>query len=233
MNWFGILRQEEESGDIPVLVLDAVLDHVQAVDGGGAGAGNGGGVKEMGGLEEFDGARGVVNGLAAEAETGQRLAAVRKGGRMADDTAEIGGLDSGDGEEAVLDEEVDLLDDAEVAVAEEEVVVAEGGAGDCRLDGEDGDVGEGAVDGGDSGGEGGGGEGLAAGDGGHGGELAVGASGALVGYTEAGGAAGGERAIVGGGGDGFWRECRWFDWEIEGGHGDLGNLERGEIDEGG
>lgn len=108
--------------------------HVEAVDCGRAGAGDGGSVEELSGSQHLDGAGGVLDGLWVEAEAGEGTAAVGEEDGMADDGAELGLVDARHGERAVVDEEVELLDDEEV-VAEEEGVVAEGGAARGGLDG--------------------------------------------------------------------------------------------------
>ncbi|ONK73347.1 uncharacterized protein A4U43_C04F30110 [Asparagus officinalis] len=176
-----------------------MLDHVQAVDGGGAGAGNGGGVEETGGLEDcLTAPAGVVDGLGGGAlARDSALAHVREGdrrggGRSCEGGAEIVGLD---GRMAMS--------------ADGSGGMAETGRGRSVVRGSDGS------------------RGLAVLRGKLRCRLPVDPCRRTRGPRERGG----EKAI--GGGDGFWRERRWFDWEIEGGHGDSGNLERGEIDEGG
>jgi len=121
----GLSGQHHEARHVAWIVLDAIRHHVQAVELRRACARDGGGVAEVVCGDELRGAGGIVDGLArhVEAEFGERVLALRERLRMRDYAREEFLADAGEGEEAVVDRELDLADDVE-AVAEEEVVVA-------------------------------------------------------------------------------------------------------------
>jgi hypothetical protein len=144
----GLPRQHHEPRHVPGVVLDAVREHLEPVQLGGAGGRDGGGVAEPRGGDVLGGGRGVVEGLAGDVEAhgvegelalGERL-------RVGDDAGEEVPADAREREEAVVDGELDLADDVE-AVAEEEVVVPVDAAAEGVLDGEDGAVGDPELDG--------------------------------------------------------------------------------------
>lgn len=111
--------------------------------------------------------------------------ALREGLRVTDDAGEVLFADAGEGEEAVVDGELDLTDDVE-AVAEEKVVVAVDGAAEGVFDGEDGAVGDPELDGLEGDLELVAGDGIAVGVGFAGRGFGVGARDALVGDAEGG-----------------------------------------------
>jgi hypothetical protein len=144
----GVPRQHDEARHVPRVVLDAVGEDLQVVEVGGARRGDGGGVPERGGRDVLGGARGVVEGLArhVEAHGVERELALRERLRVGDDPGEQVLAHPGEGQEAVVDGELDLADDVK-AVAEEEVVVAVDAAAEGVLDGEHGAVGDPELDG--------------------------------------------------------------------------------------
>lgn len=184
--------EDEETSDVPRLILKAMSENIEAIKLGSARAGDGGGVKKTVVEKHLDSTCSVFDGLTVEAETSERTVTVSKGHRMADNSFEVGGKDAGDGKKTVMDKEIDFLGDEE-RVAEKEVVVAKGGAFHGAFDGEDGVVGEVEGEGGDGVGEGTAGECGARRDGGFSGEFGVSAGRALEGNTDG----------VDGGGDGI------------------------------
>eukprot|EP00268_Persea_americana_P058205 TRINITY_DN7020_c0_g1_i1.p2 TRINITY_DN7020_c0_g1~~TRINITY_DN7020_c0_g1_i1.p2 ORF type:complete len:320 (-),score=41.53 TRINITY_DN7020_c0_g1_i1:261-1220(-) len=186
--WYdGLAREHHEPRHVARVVLDPVRKDLEPVQIRGTGASDSGRVAEAVGRNEFGRAGRVVHGLAddVEAELGEGQLALREGLGVADDAGEILLPDAREGEETVVDGELDLADDVE-AVAEEEVVVAVDAAAERVLDGEDGAVGDPELDGLESDLELVARDGLAVGVGFAGGGLTVGTGDALVGDAELG-----------------------------------------------
>ncbi|RDX67084.1 hypothetical protein CR513_54080, partial [Mucuna pruriens] len=136
-------RQHHESRHVARIVLNAVRHNVQPVKLRRARASDGRRVAEVVGGDELRGAGSVVDGLArhVDAEFRQCLLALRERLRMRYHAREEIFSDTREGEEAVVDRELDLADDVE-AVAEEEVVVPVDRAAEGVFHREDGSVGD-------------------------------------------------------------------------------------------
>lgn len=117
--------QHHEPSHVARVVLDPSLQDLQAVQVGGASRGNRSGVAEVVGGDEFGGAGGVVDGFArdVEAEFGQSQLTLSQSLRMRDDSVQVLFSDPWEGQEAVVDWELDLADDVET-VAEEKIVIS-------------------------------------------------------------------------------------------------------------
>ncbi|CAL5090266.1 unnamed protein product [Urochloa decumbens] len=137
----GLPRQHHEPRHVARVVLDAVGEHLEPVQLGGARRRDGGGVPEVPVGDVLGGPRRVVERLArhVEAHGVERELALRERLGMRDDAGEEVPPHPGEREEAVVDGELDLADDVE-PVAEEEVVVAVDAAAEGVLDGEHGAV---------------------------------------------------------------------------------------------
>ncbi|GER57100.1 myb-like transcription factor family protein [Striga asiatica] len=179
--------QHHKPGHVPRVILDPVPKHLQPVQLRRTRRRDRRRVPEPVRRDVLRRPRGVVNRLTRHRQShlGQGVLALGKGLRVAYHAGEVLAPDAREGEEAVVDGELDLADDVE-AVAEEEVVVAVDRAAQRVLHREDGPICDPELHRLEGHLELVAGDGLAAGVGTAGGGLAVRAGDALVGHAEAG-----------------------------------------------